>query len=94
MVARALYNRGVVRGRQGRDDEAVADYTRAIELPGAPAELVTRSHFLRGRILCTNGEKANGCSDLRRAAELARENGLSDLLGNVNRALLAAGCDD
>ena len=39
----ALNNRGVVYGQAGRTDETIADYTRAIDLPGAPADVVARA---------------------------------------------------
>jgi tetratricopeptide (TPR) repeat protein len=59
-----------VRGQQGKSEEAIADYTRAIELPGAPAEPVANALVNRGVVRGQQGKSEEAIADYTRAIEL------------------------
>jgi tetratricopeptide (TPR) repeat protein len=54
----------------GRTEAAIADYTRAVELPGAPVNLVGSAFVLRGSALNQAGRPEEAIADYTRAVEL------------------------
>jgi len=70
LIAWALVSRGVAQGQAGRAAEAIADYTRAIELPGAPPERVALALVCRGGARGRAGRTAEAIADYTRAIEL------------------------
>ena len=63
--AAALANRGVARARQGDLDDAIEDYTRALELAPEDAEIL----FNRGNAWVAKGEYQRAVADFMRAVE-------------------------
>jgi hypothetical protein len=50
-VAKALYYRGLTKAQKKDRVGAIADYTAVVELPGAPADLVSKARASRQSIL-------------------------------------------
>lgn len=75
--------------------EAIADYTRVIELDGAPVYLVAAALFNRGllREKDTN-TKAEACADFARAARLYASIGMTDDQEDAEQQRQRLGCDD
>jgi tetratricopeptide (TPR) repeat protein len=69
-VARALVNRGVTKRLRGDTDGAIADYTAAIELPGAPANQVALALANRGLTKGKLGDTDGAIADYTAAIEL------------------------
>jgi len=69
-IAWSLDNRGFCHREAGRTAEAIADYTRAIELPGAPPEQIARALDNRGVCHRGAGRTAEAIADFTRAIEL------------------------
>ena len=66
----ALANRGVVRREQGDTSGAIADYTAAVELEGAPGELVATALVNRGITRGQQGDMPGAIADYTVAVEL------------------------
>ncbi|MCO5168131.1 MAG: tetratricopeptide repeat protein [Planctomycetes bacterium] len=64
--AGALVNRGVLRARRGRHEEALQDYARALELDPAMAH----AYMNRGSLFIDRGELSRAQADLERAVAL------------------------
>ena len=61
--ALVLFRRGVCYSRIGQVDKAIANYTDAINVPGAPAEQVAKALINRGLCLSRKGEEEAGEAD-------------------------------
>jgi tetratricopeptide (TPR) repeat protein len=89
-VAAALFNRGLVYGKQGQLEKEVEDYTRLIDgLAGAPVEQVAAALFNRGVAYGKQGEAGKELEDYTRV--------IDDLTGapveQVARALVNRGVE-
>ena len=62
--------RGTLLSNLGKHEEAIADYTNAIELEGAPAEQVARALYNRGFAYGQRGEAEKEIADYTNAIEL------------------------
>ena len=67
----ALFCCGFTHEQAGRIAEAIADYTRAIELPDAPPEEVAEALVRRGRALEQTGRTAEAIADYTRVIEMS-----------------------
>jgi hypothetical protein len=65
----AFVNRGHGFTQAGRLDKAIADFTRAIDLPGAPTEQVARAIVSRGFVYNQTGRSGEAIADFTRAVE-------------------------
>jgi tetratricopeptide (TPR) repeat protein len=66
MNADALYNRGLTYSKQGRLDEAITDYTKAIRLNPRLADV----YYARGYAYSKKGEKGKAEADFAQAKKL------------------------
>ncbi len=64
MVAEALHFRGLTHGQSQRLEEAVADFSLVIHLPGAPVEVVAQSLMARAWTDVQIGRAGEALSDL------------------------------
>ena len=87
IASHALLNRGVSKHMQGDTAGAVADYTGAIELEGAPKDQVALALFNRGVSKGMQGDPAGAIADYTAAIEL--EGALKDHVAYalVNRGI-------
>ncbi|MCC7377148.1 MAG: SIR2 family protein [Verrucomicrobiales bacterium] len=70
IIAKALVNRGVSRGRRGEPEKEIADYTRVIEkLTNASADLIAQAFVNRGVTLGHNGELEKALADYTHVIE-------------------------
>jgi len=65
-----LFYRGLTKGKLGDRNGAIADYTRAIELPHAPVGFVTLALFNRGLSKGKSGDTAGAITDLTPVIQL------------------------
>ncbi|NHW87694.1 tetratricopeptide repeat protein, partial [Escherichia coli] len=69
-MARAMVNRGVVQARGEHTDEAIADYSRVIDMQDAPVDSVARALHFRGNIINALGRPDDAIADFTRVIEL------------------------
>jgi len=67
--AEAYYNRGVAYGESGKVEEAIADYTKAVELNPESAE----AYYNRGIAYGKSGKVEEAIADYTKAIELNPE---------------------
>jgi tetratricopeptide (TPR) repeat protein len=70
-IAWALVSRGAARGQAGRTEEAIADWTRVIELPGALPDRVAWALLNRGVAQGQDGRDREAIADYTRAIDLS-----------------------
>ena len=70
IVAKTLFNRGVVLSKLGRNEDAIADYSRVIDLPNSPVETVANALLNRGAVLNQLGHSEKASADFSRIIEL------------------------
>lgn len=81
---KAYSNLALAATRQGRLDEAVAQYRRALEL--GPSRWIVHQNL--GLVLCQKGQTLEGEQELARSFELRRENlAVAGMLGSVRLSL-------
>jgi tetratricopeptide (TPR) repeat protein len=68
--AQAAYNRGVAARRAGRIDEAIAEFTKAVE----ESRWFAQAYHARGDAYARQGEFSSAVDDLKRAVRLDRSN--------------------
>ena len=91
-VALALNNRGIIWGKKGDTEKALADFTRLIEqLPGAPAEQVAIALGGRGWTNYLRGDYSAFLADTEVAVNKLPS--LDSVAFNLGLALLAGGRD-
>ena len=86
LVAASLFNRGVTKRLRGDRDGEIADYTAAIELPGAPADQVATALYNRGVARGLLGDGAGEIADYTATIELSEAPA-----NQVARALVSRG---
>ncbi|MDF2388391.1 tetratricopeptide repeat protein [Nostoc ellipsosporum NOK] len=69
--AEEFFRRGREFGGQGQSQEAIAEYTRAIELDPNYAE----AYFYRGNTLALEGQPQKGIEDIQKAATIFTSRG-------------------
>ncbi|BAZ49068.1 TPR repeat-containing protein [Nostoc sp. NIES-4103] len=69
--AKEFFRRGREFGGQGQSQEAIAEYTRAIELDPNYAE----AYFYRGNTLALEGQPQKGIEDIQKAATIFTSRG-------------------
>ena len=70
LIALALMARGFTKGEHGNNEGAIADFTEAIKLPGAPAEPVAQAFVNRGIRKGRMGDHAGAMADYTAAIAL------------------------
>ncbi|MDH5368097.1 MAG: tetratricopeptide repeat protein, partial [Cyclobacteriaceae bacterium] len=73
---RAYYNRGIIKQRLQRFEEAIKDYSKAIKLEVKIADIYAR----RAEMYLELGEKKKACTDLKNAVKL--DDGYKDSYNN------------
>ena len=71
LVAQALVNRGITKGKSGDSQGAIADYTAVVELAGAPAEWVAKALRNRGVTKGQLGDSQGAIADYTVVVEVA-----------------------
>ena len=61
--ALAYFRRGICYGKKGEVDKAIAEYSAAIELPGAPVDQVSKARVNRGFYYSQKGEDDKAIAD-------------------------------
>ncbi|MBL8964717.1 MAG: hypothetical protein KF787_10965 [Phycisphaeraceae bacterium] len=89
----ALVNRGFAHGLGGDAASAIADFTRCIDLPGAPAERVAQAHLGMAMFKGPGGDPAGLRGHLAPAADLARRVGDAALCSLVITVIEGLGMD-
>ena len=90
--AMALFNRGVIYGKHGEQEKAIADYTAVVQMPDAPAEQKAQALVSRGWMHFVAGHYSEAIQDNRQAITLVPDECLAH--GNLSIALLVSGHTD
>ena len=90
--AMALFNRGVIYGKHGEQEKAIADYTAVVQMPDAPAEQKAQALVSRGWMHFVAGHYSEAIQDNRQATTLVPDKCLAH--GNLAIALLVSGQTD
>ncbi len=72
--AEEFFQRGSEFDSQGQSQEAIAEYTQAIQL----APDYVEAYFYRGNLLALEGQPQKGIEDLQKAAAILESRGQSD----------------
>lgn len=67
-----IYRRGMILAKSKNPVAAIESYRQVIEMPDAPADVVSMALFNRGLVYVANGEVGKGTADLKAVLKMDR----------------------